>query len=59
MTYEQAKKNEARQAWEELSRHYGAGVAVATPFDELHPARRHWLIAVTFHLRTLAGSRTV
>lgn len=51
MTYEQAKK-EARQAWESLGRHYGAGFAVATQFDDLHPAQRHWLVAVTFHLRT-------
>ena len=58
MTYEQAEK-EARQAWEEMSRHYGAGFAVATQFDDLHPARRHWLIAITFHLRTVASSRLV
>jgi hypothetical protein len=54
MTFEQAEK-EARQAWEELSRHYGAGVAVTTPFDELHPAQRHWMVAVTFHLRSRRG----
>ena len=54
MTYEQAKQ-EARLAWEELSRHYGAGFAVTSQFDDLAPAQRHWLVAVTFHLRTRSG----
>jgi hypothetical protein len=51
MTYAQAE-NEARQAWAELSRHYGAAVGSARPFDELHPAHRHWMVAITWHIRS-------
>jgi hypothetical protein len=51
MTYAQAEK-EARQAWAELARHYAGAVSSASPFDELHPAHRHWMVAVTWHIRS-------
>jgi hypothetical protein len=48
MTYAQAEK-EARQAWAEFARHYAAAVG---SFDELHPAHRHWMVALTWHIRS-------
>jgi hypothetical protein len=51
MTYAQAEK-EARDAWEELGRHYGSSVALDKSFDQLHPAQRKWLVSVTWHIRT-------
>jgi hypothetical protein len=56
MTYAQAEK-EARQAWAELARHYAAAVGSARAFDELHPAYRHWLVALTWHIRSRGGER--
>ena len=51
MSFEQAEK-EAREAWEALTRHYGSGVGLAKAFDDLHPAQRHWLVTVRWHLRS-------